>query len=557
MPDMTDDPELLRRYAEAKSEAAFAELVRRHLGFVFALALRRTAGDTHLAEQAALQVFTWLAREAVTLENQPLLSGWLYRRTRTAAETVLRADRRRQRRDAATAGGEAAAQEWSRLGPVIDESLEQLGELDGEALLLRVVRQQTWEEVAARLSLAEPAARMRVERSIGRVQAALADRGIALTPGAVEQFLARGANHPVPPALYPQITNAALEAATAALARSRPVGAGPAARWLAVAAAVVAVLAVAAAIHETVAARRAGAELAAAQRQVETLTAEARGLRERLQAEGRRTQAADEDNARLLEAVTSIAAAMPAAETPPADTVTAETVRGRFKRAGELARSRRYAEALQDYLWCYDEGMARVGALRGVRRTLVTRAIAELGRQFPPAMQALRSRRDAAEAAMRTSPEDHDAANDFAELNEALGESSRTLAEFDAIPADDPRRSTLVGRVRDELAAAGRYREAAQARPYWQMNSEFETLVAGAGSGAAAAPAARQELHDSIVRSGVADVEVLAGSGDAAHARTLARRLLAFDDSEETRALLRQRLERAGQPELLEGLVRR
>ncbi|HEY4248544.1 MAG TPA: hypothetical protein VGM64_17095 [Lacunisphaera sp.] len=43
------DATLLNDYVRNRSEAAFAELVRRHLNFVYAAALRRVYGDTYLA----------------------------------------------------------------------------------------------------------------------------------------------------------------------------------------------------------------------------------------------------------------------------------------------------------------------------------------------------------------------------------------------------------------------------------------------------------------------------------------------------------------------------
>lgn len=59
---MNDDAELLRRYAEQNSEAAFTELVHRHLDLVYGSALRRTSGDSHTARE--LSAKTRSGREA-------------------------------------------------------------------------------------------------------------------------------------------------------------------------------------------------------------------------------------------------------------------------------------------------------------------------------------------------------------------------------------------------------------------------------------------------------------------------------------------------------------
>src|SRR5947207_13968795 len=96
---MLNDIELLRSYAKDGSEAAFAELLRRHLNLVYSAALRRVGGDTHLAEDVSQKVFVSLARQARSLTGHPVLTGWLYTASRYAAAQVVRAERRRQARE--------------------------------------------------------------------------------------------------------------------------------------------------------------------------------------------------------------------------------------------------------------------------------------------------------------------------------------------------------------------------------------------------------------------------------------------------------------------------
>ena len=92
---MKDDAELLADYAAHRSEAAFTELVQRHLGLVHAVALRRLNGDAQLAEDVAQRVFTDLARKAASLRNGSPVPGWLYASTLVAAATRHRVPRSR------------------------------------------------------------------------------------------------------------------------------------------------------------------------------------------------------------------------------------------------------------------------------------------------------------------------------------------------------------------------------------------------------------------------------------------------------------------------------
>ena len=82
---MSEDAQLLRRYATERSEAAFAELIRRHVDLVYSAALRQVAGDAHGAQDVTQQVFSELARQAKPLARHPALAGWLYTATRQIA----------------------------------------------------------------------------------------------------------------------------------------------------------------------------------------------------------------------------------------------------------------------------------------------------------------------------------------------------------------------------------------------------------------------------------------------------------------------------------------
>lgn len=212
-----DDAELLRRYAADKSEAAFSELVRRHLTLVYAVALRRVGGDTHLAQDVAQQVFIALAHSAAPLSRRAVLVGWLYTTTRFKAAQTVRGERRRQarEREASTMHENASSDstslaDWEKLRPVLDEAIDELDERDREAVLLRFFEGRGFAEVGARLRLTENAARMRVERALDKLHSLLAGRGVTSTSAALGLALANQAGATVPGGLAASVTSAVL-----------------------------------------------------------------------------------------------------------------------------------------------------------------------------------------------------------------------------------------------------------------------------------------------------------------------------------------------------------
>lgn len=214
---MTDDATLLRRYAEARSEGDFAELVRRHLNLVYAAALRQVNGDTHLAQDVTQLVFTDLARKAGSLAGHRVLAGWLFTSTRFAAAKLVRGEQRRRTReqeaDLMQESDPTASLDWDRVRPVLDEALAELDERDREAILLRYLEGQDFASVGAKLALTDNAARMRVDRAVDKLRGLLARRGVTSSAAALALVLANQAVVAAPAGLAAAVTGTALAGA--------------------------------------------------------------------------------------------------------------------------------------------------------------------------------------------------------------------------------------------------------------------------------------------------------------------------------------------------------
>ena len=172
------DAQLLREYAEQRSERAFGEIVARHTDLVYSTALRQV-GSPDLARDVAQCVFTDLALKARVLvgklKEDASLVGWLYRGTRYRALTLLRDERRRQLRERQVMEHVNPASEtspdWDRVRPFLDEAMANLSDADRDALLLRFFKNQDLRAVGAALGVSDDAAQKRVTRSLEKLHA--------------------------------------------------------------------------------------------------------------------------------------------------------------------------------------------------------------------------------------------------------------------------------------------------------------------------------------------------------------------------------------------------
>jgi RNA polymerase sigma factor (sigma-70 family) len=221
MPDPLD-MDLVREFARGHSEAAFTELVQRHLPLVYSVALRYTGNDRD-AQDVAQAVFIILARKAGSLRDKTLLPGWLYETTRFTAARLLRGNMRRRAREQeaymqSTLNETGTGDAWKQLAPYLESAMARLKERDRALLVLRFYQNKTGSETAALMGIRENTLHKRVTRALEKLRMVLAKSGVMLSGQEVAGAISSSSIQAVPAALAKSITAAGLAKGAAASA---------------------------------------------------------------------------------------------------------------------------------------------------------------------------------------------------------------------------------------------------------------------------------------------------------------------------------------------------
>ncbi len=208
------DWELIQQYARDQSEPAFAELVHRHLSWVYSVALRRT-GQPQLAEEVAQSVFVLLSRKAGSLRPGTVLGGWLFRTTCFVSSRALRAEQRQKHREQIASSMNPAITlpedndgTWERLAPHLDEAVAGLSHADRTAVLLRFYQKKPLQEIGEHFGISEEAAKKRVSRAVERLRHHLLKGGVTLGGTVLVSVLAAKSVEAVPVALEAGVLSA-------------------------------------------------------------------------------------------------------------------------------------------------------------------------------------------------------------------------------------------------------------------------------------------------------------------------------------------------------------
>lgn len=195
------DRELLKRYADAGDQAAFAGIVRRHTGMVMGVCERATGSATE-AEDACQAVFLLLSKKAHSARWQESLANWLYTTARKVARNSKLASSRRTKREGGAAVrstvSPADAMTGRELVAALDEELDKLPPRYREPLVLCYLEGLTRDEAAVRLRVPVATLKSQLERGRQKLAAALTARGCVLGIGLLATFATASARASAP-----------------------------------------------------------------------------------------------------------------------------------------------------------------------------------------------------------------------------------------------------------------------------------------------------------------------------------------------------------------------
>ena len=159
------------------AQPAFARVVRRHSGVLYAVAYRQL-GSVHDAEETVQDAFVllWRKRGGLRLAGDSALP-WLIVSVKHLAANRRRARQRRDRHEAAGAELPAAPERSGSLGAddLLRRAFDRLPPADAGIARLCLVEDLTYAEAAARLGLTESAVRNRLSRARARLRRDLSD----------------------------------------------------------------------------------------------------------------------------------------------------------------------------------------------------------------------------------------------------------------------------------------------------------------------------------------------------------------------------------------------
>jgi RNA polymerase sigma-70 factor (ECF subfamily) len=191
------DLQLLRRLADSADDQAFAEIVRRYTGVVFAASLR-ILRDEARAQDVAQETFFRLLRQPRLVSQS--LGGWLHRSATHLAIDVKRSERSRRLREKSYGqdherlfdcrNNSAGAREptWEQVSPYVDAALNEIADPTRSLLVRHFLQGVPQQDLAAELGCSPATVSRRIKSGVELLQQGLRRRGVYVALAALAGF---------------------------------------------------------------------------------------------------------------------------------------------------------------------------------------------------------------------------------------------------------------------------------------------------------------------------------------------------------------------------------
>jgi thiol-disulfide isomerase/thioredoxin len=219
-----------------------------------------------------------------------------------------------------------------------------------------------------------------------------------------------------------------------------------------------------------------------------------------------------------------------------------------------LAGQGKAAEALPEYLWCFDHGDEVVPSFYWTRVTILVSDIKTLATNYPPAKAALETRRDERQSKVFAGATNQAMVVELAYLNNALDQKEKNVAVFDKLPAGSAVRESIGRFIINQLLQAKRYADILAGKDgkaaFAESVSVFNDLNDALSPENPQKDMYEKSYRMTAVASGAHYFEALAGLKRNDEGKELGQQILKFDASAETRTTLAEAADRAGNADL-------
>ena len=212
------DLSLLGRFAQTRDPSAFAEIVRRYAGVVYATC-HRVVRNQAVAEEVSQETFFRLMKQPESVSQS--VGAWLHRAATNLAVDAIRSDSARRRREQDYAeesarqhqideGTAREATSWAEISPFVDEALAELPSDERTLLVEHFLRGRPQNELAAEAKTSAATMSRRIRSAVEALQQKLRRRGLAVAPLPLMGFMHDHAMQAAPASLTGELGKMAL-----------------------------------------------------------------------------------------------------------------------------------------------------------------------------------------------------------------------------------------------------------------------------------------------------------------------------------------------------------